>query len=274
MSDAGRLRRDSGESVRPGGLGNARYLFRNWPGIARRVRAARRVAIFTDFDGVLVRIQPRPSSVRLPEVRRRLLARLARHPRISLWIVSGRRLADIRRRAGRVGARLAGLHGWEREDTPPPAAAGRLALRRAGQLLRERLRGLRGIWVEDKEWALAVHYRAAAGARVRLARRVLREVMWPFAPALRLMQGKMVWEVVPRETESRGQAVRNLLREEPLGSLPVYMGDDFSDESAFHALRRGITLHVGSTRTTRAQYYLHNPEEVMTFLERLEEEVS
>jgi len=265
------LRPDSG---RKRGQHTARYLFKDWPGVSRRLRAAPCVALFTDFDGTLVPIQPRANRVRLPQAGRRLLARLVRHPRIRLWIVSARKLADLRRRTGGVGVRLAGLHGWEREDARPPAVAGREALRQAAKRLRERLRGLRGIWMEDKEWTLAIHYRGAGEAAVRRARAALREVLRPLAPALRPMLGKKVWEVIPREMESRGKAVRNLLAEGSPDSLPVYIGDDFSDESAFRALRWGITVHVGTNRMTCARYYLRSPQEVMIFLERIEREIS
>jgi len=241
--------------------------------VARRLRAATRVALFTDFDGTLVPIEPRAERVRLPQAGRRLLARLARHPRITVWIVSGRRLADIRRRTGRVGARFAGLHGWEREDSGPPGRAGREVLRQAGKLLRKRLAGLRGVSIEDKRWAIAVHYRTADHRAVRRARATLREMMRTFAPALRLLHGKKVWELIPHEIEGRGKAVRNLLVEGPPGALAVYIGDDVSDESAFQALRHGITVHAGANRKTRAHYYLRGPAEVMSFLEKLKGEI-
>ena len=193
-----RLRSDSEPGV-GGRRYGARYLFGDWARVSRRLRAAQCVGLFTDFDGTLVPIRRRPNKVHLSHAGRRILARLARHARIRLWIVSARRLADIRRRTGRVGVRLAGLHGWEREDGGPPAVAGRAAVRQAARLLRERLRGLRGVWTEDKEWALAIHYRTAGNSAVRQARAALREALTSFAPALRLLPGKMVWEIIPRQ---------------------------------------------------------------------------
>jgi trehalose-phosphatase len=56
--------------------------------------------------------------------------------------------------------------------------------------------------------------------------------------------------------------------------LPIYVGDDLTDEPAFVALRRGITVRVGNFSRTKARFRLRDPEEVCTFLKRMEEEVS
>ena len=268
-----RLQRDpEGERAdRPYG---ACYLFSDWSGIRRRLHAAKFVALFTDFDGTVVPIQARSDRVHLSLAGRQLLARLACHPRIRLWIVTGRRLADIRRRTRGVGAHLAGLHGWERKHNVPQPGPAQETLRQVAGLLHSRLRGLHGVRIEDKKWALSIHYRAAGKPEVRRARAVLREVLKRFNPGLRLLPGKMVWEIIPCQIVSRGEAVRNLLAEAPQGALAVYIGDDSSDESAFRALRQGITVHVGAGDSTRAQYYLRSPQEVLIFLGKIEREVT
>ena len=65
-----------------------------------------------------------------------------------------------------------------------------------------------------------------------------------------------------------------LLQELGAAFLPIYIGDDFTDERAFRALRKGITILVGSRRSTSAHYSLRNPAQVSAFLERLERVVS
>ena len=59
----------------------------------------------------------------------------------------------------------------------------------------------------------------------------------------------------------------------PASTLPIYVGDDVTDESAFTALKRGVTIRVGLPRRTRARFRLRNPLEVWEFLRRLEKEI-
>jgi len=57
------------------------------------------------------------------------------------------------------------------------------------------------------------------------------------------------------------------------GALPIYFGDDLSDEPAFAAARKGIPILVGKRRATRAKYSLRGPAEVAVALSRLEETI-
>jgi len=72
----------------------------------------------------------------------------------------------------------------------------------------------------------------------------------------------------------KGSAVRKLLGTRRRSTLTIFVVDDIADESAFVALPRGITVQVGNTRRTQARFYLHNPAEVLTFLERLEAKIT
>ena len=130
------------------------------------------------------------------------------------------------------------------------------------------------IWLEDKNLGLAVHYRGAPPDEVRAARRIVRGVLEHFQPQLRLFEGKKVWELLPGAVGGKGLAVRRLLGRPPQPSLPIFVGDDESDESAFAALPRGITVHVGNACRTQARFYLRNPSEVRTFLQKMEDEIT
>jgi trehalose 6-phosphate phosphatase len=251
----------------------SRHLFDRWPEVSCRLRRAKHIALFLDFDGTIVPIQARPEMVRLGRATRRLIGRLAKRPRMAVCIVSGRRLADLRRRANAPGVRYLGLHGWEQEGKAPSAVAGRV-LGQAKHLVMERLGLLPGIRLEDKGISFAVHYRGATYGVTRLARAILRGTLEPFEAYLRLLKGKKVWEMLPSEIQGKGSAVRLLLAELPHQTLPIYVGDDTTDEAAFAQLRYGITVRVGGHRGSKARFYLRNPDEVVGFLERLEAEVT
>ena len=97
-------------------------------------------------------------------------------------------------------------------------------------------------------------------------------VVGPFARQFRIEGGKSVWEVIPWELGDKGKAVRAQLDSLPNDTLPVYLGDDLSDEAAFAALPEGGAVHVGEGTFSKAQYRLEGVENVQTFLSKLQEE--
>lgn len=253
---------------------DATYLFDTWDEVRERLRRARHLAVFLDFDGSLVPLHARPDKVWLDDSGRRLLCRLARHPRVTLCLISGRRLADLRRRVNVPTARYLGLHGWEHSDNHSPRPGTRRLMRLARRMLAERLHELPGLWIEDKGPVFVVHYRDSSRSTARRARQIVRETLDWLEPDLRVLRGRKVWEVLPQEVEGKGAAVSRLLEELPQPTLSVFVGDDVSDERAFAALRGELTVRVGRPRRTRAHFRLRNPREVRTFLERLQAEIT
>jgi trehalose 6-phosphate phosphatase len=229
--------------------------------------------LLLDFDGTLVPLMDNPNGVSLDPPARRILHRLVHHRGSSVYIMSGRRLADLRRRVKVPGVRLLGLHGWEtRGATLPPVH--KCLLRKAKIWLDQWLPAPRGIEVEDKGYALAVHYRGANPPAARVAQRVMLVARDQFKPGLRLLKGKKIWELLPRAIAGKGPATRRLLSSLPASTLPIFVGDDTSDESAFAVLRHGLAVHVGGRTKTKAAFHLRDPREVREFLERLEAVIS
>ena len=270
----GPRRKGGGGILRAEGRRTPQHLFDCWSHLARPLRLAEHLVLWLDFDGTLVRLGRRPDEVWLGDSTRRVLRRLARHPRVTLCVISGRRRADLRRRVRVPGVRYLGLHGWEQKGDVRKPRLSQRPLQRARRLIERRLRGLRSIWVENKELSFVVHYRGASPGAVRRAEAVLGEELERFAPQLGQLAGKKSWEVLPRQIEGKGSAVRSLLGDFPRAVLPIYVGDDTTDESAFAVLRRGLTVRVGAPRSTGARFFLRNSEEVMSFLEKLEAEIA
>lgn len=247
-----------------------RHLLECWDQVAARLRAHRTIALFLDFDGTLARIGPRPETVRIDAHIRRSLVTLAHSPRFRIWIVSGRRQADIRERVAVPGIRYLGLHGWEGRSNTALSSETRRILNCVKIWIAGLLPGLPGVWVEDKDCILAVHYRSAPESSVRRARRIVRGVVEPFHSHLKLVSGKKVWEVAPFEIEDKGAAVRRELADLNKRAVPVYLGDDVGDEPAFAALAGGITVRVGSEHPSHARYRLAHVGQVRQFLAKLE----
>jgi trehalose 6-phosphate phosphatase len=256
------------------GNSRSRHLFEHWESVGRRLRGAGKIALFLDFDGTLAPICPHPDEVKIPPHTRRILQHLARHPRVSLYVISGRRMADVRRhlRIGRIT--YLGLHGWERSNGKLNESETFRFMRRLRREVEKKMEGLEGIWVQDKSIVFVVHYRRAGDPARHRARAVLETVLARAGSRVRLMEGKKVWEILPVELKGKGEAVLRLLRESEERLLPIYLGDDTTDEAAFAALPRGITVRVGDPHPTHARFELRDPGEACEFLRKLEAEIS
>lgn len=247
------------------------HLLTQWEPIAARLRESRRVAVFLDFDGTLVPIVSRPDQVHVPVATRRSLGRLAKLSHVSVTVVSGRRRNDLLRHIAVQGIHYVGLYGWERDNRSAIPTSAQIALRRARALLDEHLSMFPDVWIEDKDSSLSIHFLAAKPGVESRARRSVSLLLRPFAKNLRLFKNQRDIEIAPLCVPDKGTAVRQSLAAKGFrNALPLYFGDDYSDESGFDAVRQGVAVFVGKHRRTRAQFHLRGPDEVARTLIRLE----
>ena len=253
------------------------------PPIEAKIQRVEELALFLDYDGTLTSIRSRPEAARLPVNTRHLLEELSRQPGIWVAVVSGRALLDLKRKVGIKGICYVGNHGLELQGPKlrhinPVAQKSQPLLKRIARLLKRALKPIVGAWVEDKGLTLAVHYREVKPQDKLAVRNLFHEVVRPYREQqqVRVTAGKQVFEVRPPVRWTKGTVVQWLLaRREALRSgatiLPIYIGDDQTDEDAFEALRgRGICIAVGASNPlTRAQYRVSSPDEVVRFLKLL-----
>lgn len=238
--------------------------------IVRRA-GERRVAVFLDYDGTLTPIVDRPDLAVLADATREVLVRLAKTCPVA--IVSGRDLADVRERVGIDGLFYAGSHGFDiagpnaLRHAHPDAFDAQPSLAAAGQELARATRGLEGVLIESKRFAIAVHYRLVSDEDVPKVERAVAHVAGEH-PALRRTSGKKVFELRPALEWDKGRAVLWLVKLLGDDALPIYIGDDDTDEDAFRALAdRGAGIAViEAPRETAARYRLRDPDEVREFL--------
>jgi trehalose-phosphatase len=245
-----------------------------------RLAESRHLLLLLDFDGTLCEFNPDPAAVWLPDRRRELLLAMAGAKPTTLGIVSGRRLDDVRRRAGLPGSTyFAGLHGLEIEGrgdhfVHPDTAAGAELLASLGGRLARDLGGMPGVFIEDKTLSLVAHYRVASDAD---AARVPEVVMRHAAPhvdngSLRVIPGSFAMELLAEIPWHKGSAVdwiRQRVEALHHDVACVYVGDDITDEDAFRAVRgRGLAI-AASTRPSGADFVIEGPAEVERLLERL-----
>ncbi|WP_343600637.1 trehalose-phosphatase [Mycobacterium sp.] len=247
---------------------------------ALEVVTARHPAVFFDFDGTLSDIVDNPDAAQLSEGAAAALTALT--ARCPVAVLSGRDLADVRDRIGVAGMWYAGSHGFEltgpdgAHHQNEAAAASIPLLEQAVAELRGQLRHIAGVVVEHKRFGVAVHYRNVARDRVGEVTAAVR--MAGQRSALRVTTGREVIELRPNVNWDKGKTLRWLLDHirGPSGPplLPVYLGDDITDEDAFEAVRDdgvGIVVRHGDDgdRATAARFALDNPDRVREFTARL-----
>jgi trehalose 6-phosphate phosphatase len=231
------------------------------------------LVLLLDFDGTLAPIADRPELAAMPHATRRALERLMALPGVTVAVVSGRGLADVRELAAIPRIAYAGNHGMEIhgpgiDRVHPEAAAARPVLERTLRELTDAISSIPGAFVEDKELTLSVHFRLAPRERLDELSDIIHRVVDPL-PGVHLTQGKEVMEVRPDVGWNKGKAVLFLLDQirPPAGAPVLYLGDDRTDEDAFGALREsgsgeGILVSDHPSTDSAATSYLREPAEV------------
>jgi trehalose-phosphatase len=248
----------------------------DFEGISRQAQG-KRMAVFLDYDGTLSPIVETPEQAVMPEETREAVAELSRD--CAVGIISGRDLEDVRDKvqigsivyAGSHGFDIAGPKGLLVEHTVGEEFLPVLDI--AEQELSGKLGATRGVLVERKKFAIAIHYRRVNPENVEGVEAVVDDVAGSH-PELRKSYGKMIFELQPRIDWHKGKALLSLLGTLNLDEadvLSLYIGDDVTDEDAFRALKgRGIGIVVWEQpHETAAAYSLKNPDEVREFLLRL-----
>jgi trehalose-phosphatase len=235
------------------------------------------IAVFLDYDGTLTPIVDRPDHALLSPAMRQTLRGLAGCCPVA--IISGRDRADVQDLVQLDAIVYAGSHGFDiaaPQNSQIQCAKGTVflpVLEHAEDELRRRLAAVTGALVEHKKFSIATHFRNAAQANEEAVAAIVDEVL-AHHPELRKGSGKKVLELQPQIDWHKGKAVLWLLQALKLDGadvLPLYVGDDLTDEDAFKALaQRGIGIVVeDSTRPTAAHYSLKSPVEVQAFLQHL-----
>ncbi|HCC49181.1 MAG TPA: trehalose-phosphatase [Elusimicrobia bacterium] len=233
--------------------------------------AGGRLLVTLDFDGTLAALAETPRQARLKPEFRAALVELAASPGVSVFILSGRELKNVRRLAGLKNLYYGGNHGIEISGPgfswrDAEAARARRLVRALAADLRERFPEGTGVLVEDKTFSASVHYRALKPQYKNGFFSRMKALRSPGEPGLAWRRGHKVFEVLPRGASHKGTAAGRLAKE--LGAtLALAVGDDLTDEDMFREFaRRGITVRVGRRSASKAQFFIEKQAEVLRLL--------
>ena len=239
----------------------------------------KKIVLFLDYDGTLTPIVKRPEDAILSDNMRNVLKKYS--SKFPMAIVSGRDMDDVRKLVGLERVIYSGSHGFrisgpdglymEHENSEEIVPA----LDRIEEELHELFNGnIKGVRIDRKRYAIAVHYRNVAEENIgEVISRT--ETVIHKSPGFRKGEGKMIVEIRPDIEWHKGKAIGWIM--DKLGfspdqnAVPVYIGDDITDEDVFDTLpKSGIGILAGfHGRPTKARYSLKNVYQVQLFIEML-----
>lgn len=257
------------------------YLFDQSCKVFETVEESDEAVLFLDYDGTLVFFKDKPNEVFTPKEIEMVLKGLILNPKFTVFIISGRMLYEIKKLLNMEGLSFVALHGlqielsdgkrfnWKPADNPRPL------LEKIKENISNDFREEKGVYIEDKELTLAFHYRMLSKEKINGAVGRFIDIVKNFDKnnSLEVINGEKVIEIRPRGWD-KGKATEFVLNNIVQGrnALPIYIGDDATDEDAFKYLgNQGLTIFVSnnSERPTLAQYWLKDPDDVLVFLKSL-----
>ncbi|EKD57120.1 MAG: hypothetical protein ACD_57C00402G0004 [uncultured bacterium] len=252
-----------------------KYLLNNLSKIEEKLRSSEGVIIMLDFDGTLSPIAPTPYQAILPKSIKSLLSKCSKL--FPIVIISGRSLKDIKTRVGLKDLVYAGNHGLEWQigkkiNCLPVSKEVVSSLLSIKKSVKKILRIYPGVLLEDKHPSLAIHYRQLDSSLLASFKKDIDKItrLSSNKNILQVLRGKKVIELRPNLNWNKGKFAlfickyfQNKLR---LKLLPMYVGDDKTDEDVFCAFDKDITVRVGQSKTSDAKYYLKNVVQIKLFL--------
>ena len=228
------------------------------------------VFLFLDLDGTIVPIRKNPSSVKLSDSMKSILEKALKVKGITIAIISGRDINGLKKIVKIKGMIYSGNHGMEvgNEEKIKVLIKNKYFIKDLKKIcgtLRKELKPYKGIIIEDKTLTLSVHFRMVDNKQVKQIKKIFDKVLssYLFKKNIAVFSGKKVWEIRPVSIYNKGKIVKILLASK--GKIvPIYFGDDHTDEDAFKALKRkGISVKVGNkTSKSCADFYVENLADV------------
>lgn len=229
------------------------------------------VALFSDFDGTLVEIADHPDAVAVPSRLPSLLHDLNAALEGAIAIVTGRPISQVDDLLNLPEMTLSGGHGAEfrlhGHHATAPALFG-LEAQEMARIARNAIGPDERFLIETKPSGIAVHYRNAP-EREADARLAVRQAV-AMRDIFQIIEGKKVIEVRPKGTD-KGAATRRLMQDNPFaGRMPIFVGDDVTDEDAFTAVTElgGFGVKVGPGETI-ARFHIPDVTSVYALYEAL-----
>lgn len=267
------------QNLSKGSVSNARMTHNITYALDRLYRAydaGRSLALLFDYDGTLVPIVQHPRLAVLAPEMRDVLQTMANRNRVSVGVLSGRSIDDLKSMVDIPGLSYVGTCGLECElfgqrkthgDSPECVDL----LEQVAVCLNKTSLAFEGAWLEKKPLGLTWHYRGVAGADVSDARDLAFSRIIQFGDGIRVIDGPMSLEITPNLEWSKGTGVAWLISQLGADLMTMYAGDHANDKEAFEVVRDigGVTIGVGPDCPPAAEHRVLDPTQLAVFLKRL-----
>ena len=260
-----------------------RDLLRKIEGILKKAEV---IFLFLDYDGTLTPIRKKPELALLSPSVRKTLKILSSLPQMVLTIISGRSLNQIHELVKLDSLNYAGNHGLEMRtntyrDEIPDAQKIRKQIYYTCQKISKKIQSHSGVLIENKGLTATIHYRLANPKVLPELKKAVSTVLLSLKGKYEIREGKKVFEIRPKTSRNKGWAVNRIINlYNPFKKLSpqyLYLGDDMTDEDAFKLInsKEGYSIFIGKeNNSSKANYYLKNPQEVHFFLIWIQEKLS
>lgn len=254
-----------------------KYLWQDLNKIIPLLKQDRPKVLFLDFDGTLTPIVESPELANLSIKTKRLLQNLCHKPNLYLAVISGRKLADIKKKIGLPNIIYGGNHGLEGEilhkrySFPIPNKT-LVILENIKKQLNKIAHQFAGVFIENKGMTLSFHYRLAKKQEIPTIRSLFKITLKSFTEdgLISVIPGKMVFDIRPLNDCNKGTFAKLLInkisKKTKTTPVVVFIGDDITDEDVFKELEKKITVKVGRNSESYAKYRLKDTRDVFKFL--------
>ena len=243
--------------------------------LAGKFGAAKKRAVFLDYDGTLVNFKNDPQAASPDDELHEIITRLEENEKNSVTVISGRDRDTLQKWMAGHKVNLIVEHGvwlkrigeeWQMLDNIN--SSWKPTIR---PILENFVDRTPGTFIEEKNYSLVWHYRNSEPEQGELRANELKDELRNMIANnnLELMEGNKVIEVKSGGI-NKGLAALRFLRGENY-DCTVAIGDDWTDEYMFRELPdTAITIKVGM-KSTAAAYKLESVKSVRSFLEALAE---
>jgi trehalose-phosphatase len=254
-----------------------KYIWKSIDEIEKKLYRSKHVLLLLDYDGTLASIENMPQETQLPHDSKEILIKLNESKHITLGIVSGRGIYDIKKQIGIPDIVYAGNHGLEWEiDKKIYVMPGISKTRELYLKILNKFSELEdkytGIFIEDKQLSISIHYRMLSKNMQPAFHEEFENFIKPYIKSklIKILKSKMVFDIMPNVKWGKGSFISWLISTRKISPLTVYIGDDRTDEDVFKELKKDITIKVGNGESD-AKYYLNDPLDTLKFLEWINE---
>jgi trehalose 6-phosphate phosphatase len=220
-----------------------------------------------DFDGTLSKIVRNPEDATIAPLTKSMVSDLGKKRKVA--VISGRGLADLKKKMSPTKAELVGNHGLEgvKGGERRNKKFHKLCLSWRRQIEKSLPENGSGIEIEDKSYSLAIHFRKSRHKKIQKEK--ILACVSKLKPQPRIIPGKDVVNVVPIGAPHKGMALLEIIRKNKAESA-FYIGDDDTDEDIFSLPdSRIFTVRVGKKRSSSAKFYIQRQSEMNKLLKTL-----